>query len=84
MQTEHIKVTGMHCGGCTSKVTSALQAISGVDDVRVSLPAGDAIVKYDERVTSPDELKSVIKGAGYGVDVANVAHKQATKSGCCG
>ena len=84
MQTEHIKVTGMHCGGCTSTVTRALQAISGVDDVKVSLPTGEAIVKFDERVTSPDQLKSVIKSAGYGVDVANVAQKQPPKAGCCG
>ncbi len=84
MQTEHIKVTGMTCGGCTSTVTHALQAISGVDDVKVSLPAGEAIVKYDERLTSPDQLKSAVKGAGYGVHMANVADKQPSKSGCCG
>lgn len=84
MQTEHIKVTGMHCGGCTSTVTRALQATSGVDDVKVSLPAGEAIVKYDERVTSPDQLKSVIKSAGYGVDAGSVAHEQPSKAGCCG
>lgn len=38
MQTEHIKVTGMRCGGCTSTVTRRLQATSEVDDVKMSLP----------------------------------------------
>jgi len=70
MQTELLNVTGMTCGGCASKVTHALKAIRGVGDVRVSLPAGEATVQFDERVTSPDQLKSAVKGAGYGVSIA--------------
>ena len=84
MQTEHLKVTGMTCGGCTSSVTKALKASAGVGDVNVSLAAGEATVQYDERLTSPDRLKSAVKGAGYGVDVANTAHSQKSKGGCCG
>jgi copper chaperone CopZ len=82
MQTELLKVTGMTCGGCTSKVTHALKAIAGVDDVRVSLSAGEATVQYDERRTSPDQLKSAVKGAGYGV-ATTAAHSQQSKGGCC-
>jgi copper chaperone len=44
MQTEHLMVTGMTCGGCTSKVSRALNALSGVEDVKVSLADGDATV----------------------------------------
>ena len=84
MQTEHLKVTGMTCGGCTSNVTHALQAIAGVDDVEVSLAAGEATVQYDERRTSPDQLKAAVKGAGYGVGTANAAQKPQAKGGCCG
>jgi len=29
MHTEHLKVTGMTCGGCTSSVTKALKAVAG-------------------------------------------------------
>ncbi len=83
MQTEYINVTGMTCGGCTSKVTQALQAVSGVDDVKVSLPSGEATVQYDERLTSPDHLKSAVKGAGYGVNVTSATHKAQSKGGCC-
>jgi copper chaperone CopZ len=84
MQTELLKVTGMTCGGCTSKVTHALKAVSGVSDIKVSLSAGEATVQYDERLTSPDQLKSAVKGAGYGVDVTNAAHSHQSKGGCCG
>lgn len=84
MQTELLKVTGMTCGGCTSNVTRALKAVSGVSDVQVSLSAGEASVQYDERLTSPDRLKSAVKSAGYGVNTTNTAHKPQGKGGCCG
>ena len=84
MQTEQIQVTGMTCGGCTSNVTRALKAIPGVGDVNVSLAAGEATVQYDERRTSPDQLKSAVKSAGYGVDAAKGMQNRPAKGGCCG
>ena len=84
MQTEHLKVTGMTCGGCTSNVSHALQAIEGVDDVSVSLAAGEATVQYDERLTSPEQLKSAVKDAGYGVNTTNTAQRPQGKGCCCG
>jgi len=84
MRTELLKVTGMTCGGCTSNVTHALKGITGVGDVKVSLSAGEATVQYDERLTSPDQLKSAVEGAGYGVDATNPAHGHQPKGGCCG
>lgn len=87
MQTETLKVSGMTCDGCTSKVAHALKAIAGVHDVVVSLPAGEAAVRYDEHLTSPDQLKSGVKGAGYGVDATHAAHHRHQSKGkgsCCG
>lgn len=84
MQTELLKVTGMTCGGCISKVTNALKTVSGISDVNVSLSTGEATVQYDERLTSPDQLKAAVKGAGYGVDMTNAAHSHQSKGGCCG
>ena len=84
MQTEMLKVTGMTCGGCTSKVAHALRAIPGISDVKVSLAAGEATVQYDERLTSPDQLKTAVKSAGYGVDTTTAAKKPQGKGGCCG
>ena len=83
MQTELLKVSGMTCGGCTSKVTHALKAVSGVGDVKVSLPAGEATVQYDEQMTSPDQLKAAVTGAGYSVDATNADHTHRSKGGCC-
>lgn len=83
MQTEQLTVTGMTCGGCTSSVTKALKAVNGVDDVIVSLAAGQATVQYDEKLTSPEQLQSAIEEAGYGVDASN-STQQAQSKGCCG
>ena len=84
MQTETLKVTGMTCGGCTSTVTRTLKSMPGVDDVNVSLSAGEATVQYDEQVTSPDQMKSAVQGAGYGVDETRSASRRQSKGGCCG
>lgn len=83
MQTELLKVTGMTCGACINNVTKALKAINGVGDVKVSLSAGEATVQFNERLTSPEQLKSAVKGAGYGVDGTNAAHSHRAKGGCC-
>jgi copper chaperone len=79
MQTEHLMVTGMTCGGCTSKVSRALHAVSGVDGVKVTLASGDATVRFNERLTSVDQLKLAVEKAGYGVDGS-----VQSKGGCCG
>ena len=84
MQTNLLKVTGMTCGGCTTNVTNALKSIRGVGDVKVSLSAGEVTVQYDERLTSPDQLKVAIEGAGYGVNVPQTAHSHQSKHSCRG
>lgn len=84
MQTEKFKVSGMTCGGCTSKVTHALKAVPGVSDVSVSLSASEASVHYDERLATPEQLKAAVKGAGYGVDATHAGHSHHSKGGCCG
>ena len=83
VQTVQLTVTGMTCGGCTSNVTKALEAVNGVNDVIVSLADSNATVQYDEKLTSLDQLKSSIKQAGYGVDVSHASQQSAGK-GCCG
>ena len=84
MQTEQLKITGMTCGGCINTVTHALKAVSGVGDVKVSLREGEAMVQFDEHLTSADHLKSAVKGAGYGVDSTAGAPGHGAKKGCCG
>ena len=84
MQTETLKVTGMTCDGCTSKVAHALNAIAGVHEVVVSLSDGEAAVRYDEHQTAPEILQSAVKDAGYGVDLGTEAvTKSPSNGGSC-
>jgi copper chaperone CopZ len=83
MQSETLKISGMTCGGCTSKISNALKTLPGVDEVRVSLANGDAIVQFDETLTSPDQMKSAVEKAGYRVSDAAQSHPPA-RAGCCG
>lgn len=83
MKTQQLKVTGMTCGGCTNSVTKALKAVNGVADVNVSLSNSQATVQYDEMLTTPEQLKSAVIKAGYGLDASNTTHQPQGK-GCCG
>lgn len=81
MQTEILKVNGMTCGGCVGKVTQALKEVDGVTEVNVSLDAGEATVKFDEHLTSLQNLKSSVEHVGYNTDTSP---KNQGKGGCCG
>ncbi len=82
MQTEHLEVTGMSCGGCSRKVTDALEALRGVYSVEVSLADHEATVDFDTKVTSRGQLESAVRDAGYGVG-ASAVKQSAQKKGCC-
>jgi copper chaperone CopZ len=84
MQTEVLRVSGMTCGGCTSKVAHALEAMPGVSDAQVSLSPGMATVTFDEHRVSSEQLKLVVEQAGYGVDAPGSASVDRAKGGCCG
>ena len=69
MQTEKLHVTGMTCDISSSAVTKALKLVNGVEDVIVSLSNKIANVRYDERLTTLEEIISSLKEAGYGADI---------------
>ena len=83
MQTEFLSIAGMTCGGCTSKVALALEKITGVKDVKVSLSEGKAAVHYDETMASPEKMRSAVREAGYSVDAIGTTQKSQGKGGCC-
>lgn len=82
VRTELLNVSGMTCGGCSSKVTRALESVRGVHSVSVSLSPGNATVQYDERLTSPGQLDAAVRSAGYSVDAIYTASNDKSK-GCC-
>ena len=60
MQQE-FRIEGMHCNGCVTRVTKALQAIA--DDVQVTLDPPRATLEVAD-LLSLDEVKAAVRNAG--------------------
>ena len=67
--TRTLNVTGMMCQHCVAHVTKALEGVSGVSSVDVSLEAGTATVEADASVTD-EALVAAVVDAGYEATVA--------------
>ena len=67
-----ISIEGMGCQNCVKHVTEALENISGVKKVNVSLEKNNAVVDYDGEI-SDEVFKSAIDEAGYDVTKIEVA-----------
>jgi copper chaperone len=83
MQTEHLTVDGMSCGGCVTRVTEALTAIPGVDGVEVALSTGKVDVTYDERLAQPVQMTSALERAGASIGATQVDAAPKSKGCCC-
>jgi copper chaperone len=65
MQTKTIKIEGMHCDGCASRVKGLLEKEPGVREADVSYKAGEARVKYNEHTVGTDRFRELVEQAGY-------------------
>lgn len=68
-RTITIKVQGMTCGGCATRVEEALKSTEGVQEVQVSFEHGRAVIKYDDQKVTPEKLREVIQNTGFSCDV---------------
>lgn len=71
-------VTGMTCAACAVSVESMLKSAPGVIDAGVNFANQTAWAEYNEKETSPLELKKTVQSIGYDilVDVENPAEVQ--------
>ena len=67
-----LKVTGMTCASCVSRVENAVRGTKGVTDANVNLATEVATFTYDPSKVAVDDVAASIKDAGYGVDVESV------------
>lgn len=71
MEKVNLKVTGMSCGHCVSKVETALKQLDGVEKASVNLKKGMAKVKYDASIQSLDKLTNSVRDVGYEAEPIN-------------
>lgn len=66
-QTMDLNVEGMSCQHCVRAVKSAVEGLSGVEKVEVSLEKNLATVDFDPGVTTLQMIKTAIEDQGYSV-----------------
>ncbi|MBD3234454.1 MAG: heavy metal translocating P-type ATPase [candidate division Zixibacteria bacterium] len=64
-----LPVHGMSCAGCVKSVESAIQKLSGVQEVAVNLSSETASIKYDPSNQNAGGIREAIQNAGYQVPV---------------
>ncbi len=62
-------VKGMTCTGCEQRVTTALDALSGVEEASADHEAGTVTLRVDPIFAGEDVVRGAIEGLGYRVDV---------------
>jgi len=65
MQTVTLSVPGMNCAACPITVKLALNKVDSVSQVDVSYPDREAVVSFDDKLTSVEALTHATGGAGY-------------------
>ena len=67
-----LRVEGMDCASCATKIENALQRLPGVQDVVVSVPAGTVIVSHDGS-EADDGICQRVSDLGYRVAQVDAA-----------
>ena len=70
-QRTRYRVTGMDCGSCATKITTALRRVPGVHQVGVSVPSGTVTVTHTPSLPS-DAIVQPLSALGFGASNAEV------------
>lgn len=63
------KVKRLGCAACAAKVQSAVAAAQGIVSAEVSREAATLSVEFDDAVISPEQIREVVRNAGYDLDL---------------
>ena len=67
MKKVEIKIEGLHCEGCSKRLTKILSNVDGVNTVKVSLENKLADIEYDETIAKLEDFYEAIEDAGFEV-----------------
>ena len=65
MKETNLKIEGMHCAGCSTRLEKILNNLDGVEIAQVSLEEKKATIKYNEEETNIENIKEAIEDAGF-------------------
>ena len=66
-QTVTLSVGGMSCASCVATVEKSLARLPGVKSATVNFAIEKAIVEFDPKVSSIDDMKHAVTSAGYDI-----------------
>lgn len=66
-------VTGLHCAACAARAERALKQLDGVTDAAVNFATAEATVAYDASAVTPEQMRDVLRKAGYDLVVEDAA-----------
>ena len=67
MKKIEIKIEGMHCEGCSKRLTKVLSNVEGGNMAEVSLENKLADIEYDETIAKIEDFYEAIEDAGFEV-----------------
>ncbi|MBR1389533.1 MAG: heavy metal translocating P-type ATPase [Prevotella sp.] len=65
MEKKTIAILGMMCAGCSARVEKRLNELEGIQTAAVNLPARTALVEYDPKRISLEQMKEELGKIGY-------------------
>lgn len=65
MEKVELKIKGMHCTGCSTRLEKVLNNQDGISKAEVSFEQAKANIEYEEGKTNIEEIKETIEDAGF-------------------
>ncbi|MCT7983019.1 heavy metal translocating P-type ATPase [Laspinema sp. A4] len=65
METVNLRLKGMGCASCATRIEEVIQGVPGVEECSVNFSAEQARVKYNPRKADLDRIQSAVSDAGY-------------------
>ena len=65
MKEIKLKIEGMHCTGCSSRLEKVLNNTDGVESATVSFEKKQAIITYNESQTDIEQINQIIQDTGF-------------------
>ena len=68
METLTLKLRGMSCAACASRIEQAIKGVAGVVECNVNFALDQATIRYNPQKTQLEIIQKAVTDAGYGAD----------------
>lgn len=65
MKELNLKIKGMHCTGCSTRLERVLNKQDGIKVAKVSFEKGEVDIEFDEQQIELKDIKELIEDAGF-------------------